>query len=219
MPYIFTNFNSLFMSTFRPIFFDLETTGTRPDIDRIVEIAAFDPVRNQTFQQLVHPCIPIPKDMTAIHGISDEMVKEAPTFAKAGADFIQFCSGRVLLIAHNGELFDIPFLRGECKRHGLSFPMGWGLVDSLKWARKFRKDLPRHSLQYLRELFCIPKNQAHRALDDVMTLYHVFSLLTDDLTPEEILDRGDGIEELSTSTSEVGNAVKKDAVCELELFS
>ena len=206
------------MSSFRPIFFDLETTGTRPDTDRIVEIAAFDPVRNLSFQQLVHPGISIPKDMTAIHGISDEMVKTVPSFAKAGADFIQFCSGKVLLIAHNGELFDIPFLRAECKRHKLSFPLGWGLVDSLKWARKFRKDLPRHSLQYLRELFCIPKNQAHRALDDVMTLYHVFSLMTDDLTPKEILDRGDGIYELGVPPSASSAAANKDAVCVLELF-
>jgi DNA polymerase-3 subunit epsilon len=206
------------MSSFRPIFFDLETTGTRSDTDRIVEIAAFDPVRNQTFQQLVHPGIVIPEDMTAIHGISNEMVQEAPTFARAGADFIKFCSGNVLLVAHNGEMFDIPFLRAECKRHKLTFPSGWGLVDSLKWARKYRKDLPRHALQYLREMFGIPQNQAHRALDDVMTLYRVFSLLTDDLSPEEIVDRGDGIRELSFHSTVSPQAVGEDKVCILELF-
>ena len=181
----------------RPIFFDLETTGTRPDADRIVEIAAFDLFQNKTFQVFVNPGIPIPKEAANIHGITDDMVKDAPSFAIAGAKFIEFCSGRVLLIAHNGELFDVPFLRAECKRHKVSFPAGWSLVDSLKWARKYRRDLPRHSLQYLREVFKIPPNRAHRALDDVMILHQVFSLMTDDLTPEEILVCGNGIVELA----------------------
>ncbi len=206
------------MSTYRPIFFDLETTGTRPDTDRIVEIAAFDPVRNQTFQQLVHPGIVIPEEMTAIHGISNEMVREAPSFARAGAEFIKFCSGKVLLVAHNGEMFDIPFIRAEAKRHKLQLPLGWGLIDSLKWARKYRKDLPRHALQYLREMFGVPQNQSHRALDDVMTLYRIFSLLTDDLTPEEILDRGDGIPELNLGSTAALQAIDEDKVCVLELF-
>lgn len=206
------------MSTFRPIFFDLETTGTRPETDRIVEIAAYDPVRGESFQQLVNPGILIPEEMTAIHGISNEMVKEIPSFARVGADFITFCSGNVLFVAHNGEMFDIPFLRAECKRHSLTFPSGWGLVDSLKWARKYRKDLPRHALQYLREMFGIPQNHAHRALDDVMTLYRVFSLLTDDLTPEEILERGDGIRELSQPALTEPQLVEEGKVCVLELF-
>ncbi len=204
---------------YRLVFFDLETTGTRPDTDRIVEIAAFDPVRNQTFQQLVHPGIDIPEDMTAIHGITNEMVQTAPSFARVGADFIHFCTGKVLFVAHNGELFDMPFLRAECKRHNLSFPSGWGLIDSLKWARKYRKDLPRHALQYLREMFAVPRNQAHRALDDVMTLYHVFSLLTDDLTPEDILERGGGTRELNfNATSVAHTGVDEEKVHVLELF-
>jgi DNA polymerase-3 subunit epsilon len=206
------------MSSFRPIFFDLETTGTRPDTDRIVEIAAFDPVRNQTFQQLVHPGIVIPVEMTAIHGISNEMVKEKPSFAGAGAEFINFCSGKVILVAHNGEMFDVPFLRAECKRHKLAFPSGWGLVDSLKWARKYRKDLPRHALQYLREMFGIPHNHAHRALDDVMILYQVFSLLTDDLTIEEIIDRCDGVRDLNPQSTAFSQEVPEEKVCVLELF-
>ena len=206
------------MEPYRFVFFDLETTGTRPDTDRIVEIAAFDPYHNKSFQQLVHPGIDIPEDVTAIHGITNDMVKQAPSFAHAGAEFIRFCSGRVLLVAHNGELFDVPFLRAECKRHKLRLPSGWGLVDSWKWARKYRKDLPRHALQYLREMFSIPQNTAHRALDDVMTLYRVFTMLTDDLTPEEILDRAGGIPEVTLSTSTDAPSEGERKVCVLELF-
>jgi DNA polymerase III subunit epsilon len=185
------------MLNLRPIFFDLETTGTRPDADRIVEIAAYDPFLNKTFQQFVRPGIPIPQEAANIHGITDDMVKDSPSFAVAGAQFIEFCAGKVLLIAHNGELFDVPFLKAECKRNRIRFPSGWSLVDSLKWSRKYRRDLPRHSLQYLREAFKIPPNRAHRALDDVMILHQVFSLMTDDLTPEEILTCGNGIADLA----------------------
>ena len=185
------------MSPYRPIFFDLETTGTRPDVDRIVEIAAFDSERNLTFQSLVHPGIPIPSESSAIHKITDAMVAQSPSFALAGAEFIKFCSGNVYLIAHNGEQFDVPFLRAECKRNKLSLPKGWGLIDTLKWARKYRRDLPRHSLQYLREHFGISANQAHRALDDVIILHRVFSILTDDLTIEEVAERADAMKEVA----------------------
>jgi DNA polymerase-3 subunit epsilon len=206
------------MSSYRPIFFDLETTGTRPDADRIIEIAAFDPVLDKSFQRLVHPGIPIPSESSAIHQITDGMVANAPSFASAGAEFIEFCSGNVYLVAHNGEQFDLPFLRAECKRHKLSLPRGWGLIDTLKWSRKYRRDLPRHSLQYLRELFGIPPNHAHRALDDVIILHRVFSILTDDLTIDEIADRADAIKEISPLTGASHADVEADAGSVLELF-
>jgi DNA polymerase-3 subunit epsilon len=201
----------------RPIFFDLETTGTRPDTDRIIEIAAYDPVRQADFQQLVNPGLPIPAESSAINHITDDMVKESPAFARAGADFIEFCSGDVVLVAHNGEMFDLPFLRTEARRNKLSLPAHWALLDSLKWARKYRKDLPRHSLQYLREVFNIPPNQAHRALDDVMILYRVFSLMTDDLTMEEIFERSGGLRNIGDASS-MPQQASEDKVLALELF-
>jgi DNA polymerase III subunit epsilon len=203
------------MSSLRPIFFDLETTGTRPDVDRIIEIAAYDPFLEKTFQQFVQPNIHIPQEASSINGITDDMVRDAPVFAVAGAQFIEFCSGNVLLIAHNGELFDIPFLRAECKRNKMNFPQDWFLVDSLKWARKYRRDLPRHSLQYLREMCKIPPNRAHRALDDVMILFQVFSLMTDDLSPEELFVCGEGI---SLRTQEAQMASPSDHQMELQIF-
>ncbi len=61
----------------------------------------------------------------------------------------------------------------------------WKFFDTLKWSRRYRADLPRHSLQFLRELFSIPENNAHRALDDVIVLHQVYMHLTDDLTVEQ----------------------------------
>ena len=94
------------------------------------------------------------------------MVKEAPLFKEVGPQFIEFCSGDVILIAHNNDAFDKLFLEAEFSRAGLPMPH-WIFIDTLKWSRKYRTDLPRHSLQFLREAYGIEANQAHRALDDV----------------------------------------------------
>lgn len=171
----------------RPIFYDTETTGVRLDEDRIVEIAAFDPIRNESFCSFVNPRQPIPKEATNIHKISDDMVKDAPDFATVGKSFIEFCSEDAVLIAHNNDGFDIHILRNELKRNNLQMP-SWKFIDTLKWARRYRPDLPRHSLQFLREVYGIEKNNAHRALDDVVVLYEVFSQMIDDLSYQQILD-------------------------------
>jgi DNA polymerase-3 subunit epsilon len=60
----------------------------------------------------------------------------------------------------------------------------WKFFDTLKWARRYRPDLPRHSLQFLREAYKIPENNAHRALDDVIVLHQVFNYLIDDIDIE-----------------------------------
>lgn len=171
--------------TLRPIFYDTETTGIKAEKDCIIEIAAYDPVLNLTYESFVNPGRPIPPDATAIHHITDEMVSSAPDFAQVGSEFIDFCSGDVVLIAHNNDGFDVHFLRHEFKRHDLTMP-SWKFLDSLKWARRYRSDLPRHTLQFLREVYDIPANNAHRALEDVKVLHQVFSLMTDDLEITEI---------------------------------
>ncbi len=130
--------------------------------------------------------MPIPKEATAIHNITDAMVATAPNFKQVAEEFMDFCSGDVVLIAHNNDAFDKLFLDAECKRNDLIVPP-WSYLDSLKWARKYRPDLPRHSLQHLREVFNIPANQAHRALDDVIVLHKVFMHLIGDLSIEDAL--------------------------------
>lgn len=171
----------------RPIYYDTETTGVRPEKDRIVEIAAFDPYLNKTFQFLVNPGMPIPKEASSIHGITDEMVAEAPSFKEVGAAFVEFCHGEVALIAHNNDGFDKHFLDHEFKRNSLTLP-SWPMIDSLKWSRKYRSDLPKHQLQFLRQMYGIAENQAHRALDDVFVLHEVFKVMIDDLPLETVIE-------------------------------
>ena len=169
----------------RPIYYDTETTGIKAERDRIVEIAAYDPVRDLRFEKLVNPGCLIPPEVTAIHGITDEMVSSAPSFAVVGAEFIDFCEGDVVLISHNNDNFDVHFLRHEFQRNAVIMP-SWKFLDSLKWARRYRPDLPRHTLQFLREIYGIPANNAHRALDDVIVLHQIFQFLTDDLSMDDV---------------------------------
>ncbi|NGX55406.1 MAG: DNA polymerase III PolC-type [Chlamydiae bacterium] len=171
----------------RPIYYDTETTGLHSKSDHIIELAAYDPVNNRSFSKLINPGVPIPAAASAIHKITDQMVADAASFAEVGREFIDFCDGEIVLIAHNNDGFDRHFLVAEGERAGITWP-AWPMVDSLKWARKYRPDLPRHSLQFLRKIYGVAENNAHRALDDVVVLHQVFSAMIDDLSMEKVLE-------------------------------
>lgn len=171
----------------RPIYYDTETTGIRHEKDRIIELAAYDPIENRSFCEFIHPGFPIPPEASAIHHITDEMVAQALPFEQVGKAFADFCPPNTVLIAHNNDSFDKLFVEAEFQRSSLQLP-NWEYVDSLKWARRYRSDLPRHTLQHLREAYGIPSNQAHRALDDVMVLFEVFSRMIDDLSIEKVIE-------------------------------
>lgn len=174
--------------TKRPIYYDTETTGVRAGKDRIIEIAAYDPIQERRFCMFTNPECPIPPESTAITHITDEMVKDAPLIGPTLLAFADFCSDPdIVLVAHNNDAFDKVFLEAEFKRGDLVMP-NWTFLDTLKWSRKYRFDLPRHSLQSLREVYGIEANTAHRALDDVLVLYQIFSKMTGDLSWETILD-------------------------------
>jgi len=170
--------------SFKPLFYDTETTGVRADRDRVIELAVYDPETKRTFERLINPGLPIPPEATAIHHISDAMVANAPSFGEIIEDFKEFCAGDVVLVAHNNDQFDVHFLRNEFSRCQQELP-AWKFFDTLKWARRYRPDLPRHTLQSLRGVYGIAENNAHRALDDVLVLYQVYLNMVDDLTMDE----------------------------------
>ncbi len=168
------------------IFYDCETTGTNVEKDLIIEIAACKSNSEETFSSFIFVDIPIPNEATQVHGITNKDIEKSPIFSEVFFQFKEFCGDNVL-VAHNNDGFDLPILKNECIRHNLEMP-NWTFVDSLKWARKYCPHLPRHSLQYLRQTFNFPKNQAHRALDDVITLKKVFSLLINDLSTKDVIN-------------------------------
>ena len=107
------------------VFFDLETTGINIAKDRIVEISVLKVYPNGKEEQKtmrVNPEIPIPAEATAVHGITNEDVKDCPTFkqiAKELARYIEGCD----LGGYNSNRFDIPLLAEEFLRVGLDFDM------------------------------------------------------------------------------------------------
>ncbi len=106
----------------RPIaFFDLETTGVNLSFDRIVEVAIVKilPDGNRIVKRkLINPQMPIPKQSTEIHGITDEMVKDAPSFKQAGNELKQFIEN-CDIGGYNSNRFDIPMLMEEFLRAGM----------------------------------------------------------------------------------------------------
>jgi DNA polymerase-3 subunit epsilon len=104
-------------------FIDLETTGTNIAADRIVEIAIVKILPGgETLRKrkLVNPQMPIPKASQKIHGISDEMVKDAPTFKEIANEVNQFLDNSDIG-GYNSNKFDIPLLVEEFLRVGLDF--------------------------------------------------------------------------------------------------
>ena len=110
------------LSLSRPIaFIDLETTGVNLSSDRIVEIAIIKLMPDNTRlvkRKLLKPEMPIPKQSSDIHGITDDMVRDAPTFKQAGNEIKQFLEN-CDLGGYNSNRFDIPMLMEEFLRAGM----------------------------------------------------------------------------------------------------
>jgi DNA polymerase III subunit epsilon len=116
-------------------FIDIEATGNNVSIDRIVEIAIIKhlPDGSRTVKRkLLNPQIPIPAAITEIHGITDEMVNDAPVFKQAAHDLKQFLDG-CDLSCYNAYRLDIPMLMEEFIRAEVDFDMkGRKVVDVQK---------------------------------------------------------------------------------------
>ncbi|HET7118956.1 MAG TPA: 3'-5' exonuclease [Hanamia sp.] len=110
----------------RPIvFIDLETTGINIAADRIVEIAMIKILPDKTKQvkrKLINPQMPIPKSSSDIHGITDDMVKDAPVFKEVANELKQFIDNADLS-GYNSNRFDIPLLMEEFLRAGIVIDM------------------------------------------------------------------------------------------------
>ncbi len=151
--------------------FDVETTGMSPVRDRIVELAA---VRVDLdgeitrFESLVNPNCRIPRQVSRVHCITDEMVQDAPKFSDVGYKFLDIAAGSTL-VAHNAR-FDLGFLQESLARSGLPLWKG-RTMDSIRLMKQAYAGLPSYSLQALRRTFQLDDlesgMQAHRAGADV----------------------------------------------------
>jgi DNA polymerase III subunit epsilon len=116
-------------------FIDIEATGSNVTTDRIVEIAIIKHLPDGTRtvkRKLLNPQMPIPANITDIHGITDEMVKEAPTFKQVAQEIKQFLTG-CDLSCYNAFRLDVPMLMEEFIRAEVDFELkGRKLVDVQK---------------------------------------------------------------------------------------
>src|SRR5258708_2028940 len=97
------------------VFIDLETTGVNVGKDRIVEIALLKihpGSKQESKRYLINPQMPIPKEVTAIHHITNEDVKDCPTFKMVAVEIHAFLGGTDLA-GYNSNKFDIPMLLEE----------------------------------------------------------------------------------------------------------
>lgn len=149
------------------VFFDLETTGVSVSNDRIVQIGMikyYSDGRKEEKNRLVNPTIPIPEEATAVHGITNEMVQEAPTFRQISKG-IQSFIGNSDLCGFNSNRFDVPLLLEEFYRAGIDFDMtNRSSVDVWKI---FQKMEPRN-LKAAYKFYCNKElDGAHDAMNDI----------------------------------------------------
>ena len=107
------------------IFFDVESTGVNVASDRIVEIfllKIYPDGREETYKARINPTIPISAKVAAIHGITDEDVKDSPTFSQIAKTLVQYIEG-CDLAGYNSNKFDIPLLDEEFLRAGVDIDL------------------------------------------------------------------------------------------------
>lgn len=159
----------------RPIaFIDLETTGVSLSTDRIVEIAIIKLLPEggrQVKRKLINPQIAIPKASSDIHGITDEMVKDAPTFKVAANEIKMFIEG-CDLGGYNSNRFDIPILMEEFLRSGIEVDLSKRKMVDVQHI--FYTMEPR-TLTAAYKFFCEKElTDAHSAEADVSATIDVF---------------------------------------------
>jgi DNA polymerase-3 subunit epsilon len=147
------------------VFLDLETTGLSPRDDGITEIGAVilrageEP---REWSTLVKPPLPIPPEIAALTGITNEMVRDAPRFAEVAQALAELLDGAVL-VAHNAR-FDYAFLKQAFAREGLAFFVP--TLCTARLARELEPDLESAGLDALIGRYRLHEADRHRALGD-----------------------------------------------------
>ena len=168
----------------RPIVFLDTETATLLGAPHLLEIGAVRVVDGEAvdrFESLVRPQVPIEPEATAIHGIEDDAVRNAPDAGEVLARFLEWL-GEDWMAAH-GARFDAGVLAFECVRYGLT-PPGSPILDTVKLARRLLPDSPDHKLPTLCQILELETAVHHRALPDAVSCWQVFEACLEKLPPE-----------------------------------
>ena len=157
------------------VVFDLETTGAKTPPCRITEIGAYRVHGGRItaeFQSLVNPQMRIPSFITALTGISDEMVKDAPLFSEVVCDFLDFI-GDAVLVAHNAP-FDMRFLNYEIGRIYEDYRVANPCLCTVQLSRKLLPQIQNHKLKTVAEHYAVSLVNHHRAAADALATAEIF---------------------------------------------
>lgn len=181
------------------VVFDTETTGLDPALDEVVQLAAVRIVngrrlRGEVFETLVDPACAIPEASSAVHGITDDMVKGAPSIVEAGRQFHDFVRGAVL-VAHNAP-FDMEFLR----RYEVAMQRRFDhpIVDTLLLSAIVFGSNETHSLDALavRLGITVSDEERHTAMGDTIATADAFLRLIPILKARRFVTFGDLLVEM-----------------------
>lgn len=153
---------------------DIETSGAYPLDSEICEIAAVKYQEGKivdTFQSLVKVTKPMSDFIIGIHGITNEMVADAPVLNAVLPNFLHFIDNSII-IGHHVQ-FDLGFIAIEIERHDLKYPTNLALCTSLL-SRALITESPNHKLQTLIKFLKLDQGAAHRALDDSKACLDLF---------------------------------------------
>jgi len=168
--------------------FDLETTGFSAEFDRIIEIGAVKFRNGKVLKSrgwLINPGVPITADSQHIHGITEEMVADSPSFREVFPQFADFIKGAVLL-AHNAD-FDVRFISAELEKNNMS-ALENIVLDALRLARVWFPDAGSYNLESLVKYLGIPAGSFHRALADSQYVTAIFLAGVRKLPPNATLE-------------------------------
>lgn len=184
---VFNNRNyHLLNDTF--VVFDTETTGFYAGSDQMIEIGAVkitNGVVGEHFDELIDPHRPIPKKITELTFITDEMLAGKMDEEEAVKKFLDFV-GDAPLVAHNAK-FDISFMKSACNKYHLK-EFNYTVVDTMSMARMLHSDWPNHKLQTLTKKLDIPwdEEKHHRADYDAEGTAIAFFKLSKELDNQNI---------------------------------
>jgi len=169
------------------VFLDIETTGSTPSIDRITEVALIKIEQGKktvVWQTLVNPETFVPGQITGLTGISNDMVKNAPTFKQIAGDLYSYLEGMVLT-AHNCR-FDYGFLKAEFQRLGGTLRLQ--TLCTVKLSRRLYPNLSGHSLDAIIKRFNLSTNARHRAIGDTQLMLDFLEAAKQDLGSIKVLE-------------------------------
>jgi DNA polymerase-3 subunit epsilon len=164
--------------------FNTETTGLQPIVQRLVEIGAvrfhLDGRELATFEQLIDPQVPIPRDVQQVHGITDRMVRGQPTIDQSLPPFIQFIGSHdPILLAHNSP-FDLGFLAMALIRLGIAYPPH-DVFDRPDIAHRLYPTWHSHRLEHVAARLKSANAVEHRALSDARLVKATFLAMLKDI--------------------------------------